>query len=192
MNSDTLSDASLADTRGIAVAQAPGDLADETGPAAPGAGEGADAAGDAVAGPGGIADEARDAAAGPGDVADEAATAVGGAGSSVNDQILDAVRALMAGAGSDPEGFALGLAKQAMVQAVVIAVQNAVAAQQRNYLLRQAVTASLVRHALEAPPDAALHIIGPHLLCDDIADTLRKLTSLLDEIGAMAKPSPSA
>ena len=112
----------------------------------------------------------------------------GGERSCVNDQILDAVRALSAHADSELGDFALDLTRQAMVHAVVVAIQNAVAAQQRNYLLRQAVTASLVRHALEAPPETALKIIEPHLLCDDIAETLRKLKDLLDEVNGLTRP----
>lgn len=79
-------------------------------------------------------------------------------------------------------GSAPALARQALVQAVTMALQNAVAAQQRNYLLRQAATTALVRQALAASPEEALKIVEPHLAGDDIAETLKQLWALFSEI----------
>lgn len=108
----------------------------------------------------------------------------------VNEQITDAIRALGSERTKELGAFTSDLARQALTQAVVMALQNAVAAQQRNYLLRQAMTTALVKQALEAPPEEALKIVEPHLAGDDIADTLKQLRGLLAEIEASETTQP--
>ena len=107
---------------------------------------------------------------------------------SINDQILDAVKALNTFSSDETAAFTAGLARQALVQSVVLAMQDAVAAQQRNYLLRQALTTSIAKHALEASSaEEAMQIVEPHLAGDDIAKTLKDLSTLLEELDAKAK-----
>lgn len=101
---------------------------------------------------------------------------------SVNDQILDAVQALAQYEGKDSSEFTIALARQALAQAVVMAVQNAVAAQQRNYLLQQAITTINIKRAFEVPAEEALKMIESHLAGNDIVDTIRQLKTLLDEL----------
>jgi hypothetical protein len=105
----------------------------------------------------------------------------------INEQIADAVRAMDSASFNALGDYSSALARQALTQAVVMAMQNAVAAQQRHYVLRQALTTALARQVLEAAPEEVMKIVAPHLAGDDIAATLGQLRGLLSEIDTQDK-----
>jgi len=100
----------------------------------------------------------------------------------VNDQIIDAVtqvNRLLAEGGDENSQV---MARQVMVQAVAMAMQNAVAQQQQAYILRNAATAAAVRAILDASPKEALALVHQKLPGEDVVATLGGLRQLMDEL----------
>ena len=115
----------------------------------------------------------------------------------VNSQIQDAiaqVNASLAGANSSVLTVA---AYQAIVQAVTLGLQNAVAAQQQSYILRNALTSAAASALLDGKreeADAILamaesKVVSPGISAD-IADLLAALKAIGEELRGLKYPVP--
>lgn len=111
--------------------------------------------------------------------------------SSINDQITDGVAETDAAIETNDESLRTAISQQILVQAVSLAMQDAVAQQQRLNTLRNAVTAAAAKVVLDACPEAlqtateAAHAamkIAESAQAEqgDIAATLERLRKLVD------------
>lgn len=112
-----------------------------------------------------------------------------------NDQIADAIRqATEINLESSP-AVSQAIAYQIVTQSVGLAMQNAVAQQQHNYMLRNAVVTAVARAVLELDPKEAIGLIDV-AFNDDIDKVLEKLQKLMMRAEEMkpddVKPPPSA
>lgn len=97
----------------------------------------------------------------------------------INSQITDAVAQVNAMVGASSEALARAMADQVMAHAVGLAMHNAVAQQQHQYMLRNAMTTAACRALLEASPEDALRYASEIPPGDDIAQTLERLRALM-------------
>lgn len=100
----------------------------------------------------------------------------------VNDQITNAVTQVNRLLAEEGDENSQAMARQVMVQAVAMAMQNAVAQQQQAYILRNAATTAAVKAILDASPKEALALVHQKLPGEDVVATLGGLRQLMDEL----------
>lgn len=111
--------------------------------------------------------------------------------SSTNDQtaqMADAMQSLQRAVGDSSDAFTAAAAYQLTVHAIALALQNAVAQQQQEYALRNAVTAAAARAVLDGKPqeaEAALALADKSFGQSNIARTLDELQTLMARVSEM-------
>lgn len=109
--------------------------------------------------------------------------------STINSQITDAVSQVDETVTGSSAATGEAMAQQVMAQAIGLAVQNAVHAQQQLYALRTAATTAAVKAVLQSSPEDALKIAKEMLQGRDLADTLTRLNKLMATVAAAESPA---
>ncbi len=87
----------------------------------------------------------------------------------------------------DPE-FSKALLHQAVSHSLALALQNAVAQQQQQYILRNAITTAAAKSLIESKPEEAIKFAKESLSDDGIRNTIQQLTGVFEEIQAKLAP----
>lgn len=100
----------------------------------------------------------------------------------VNDQITDAISQVNRTIEGQAQAQARAMTDQVMAHAIGLAMQNAVAQQQQNYILRNAVITAAASSILRASPEEAMKFAREVLANDDVAQTLDHLGNLAERL----------
>jgi hypothetical protein len=105
----------------------------------------------------------------------------------INDQVTDSVAQIQAMVNGSNTEFSHGVSQQITVHAVGLAMQNAVAQQQEQYILRNAIVTAAANAILESNPIEAITLAEKILSGDDVISTISGLKDLLNEADSTAK-----
>ncbi len=109
--------------------------------------------------------------------------------SKINEQIKNIAKTIGEQSCVSSEEFTQTLTQQIMVNAVGLAIQNAVAQQQQNYILRNAMTTAAARAMLESSlsPEDIMKFAKDALSGEDVISTLSGLKDLMDKVSSQDK-----
>lgn len=111
--------------------------------------------------------------------------------SGVNDQIADSVVQIQAMVNGTSAEFSHGVSQQITAHAVGLAMQNAVAQQQEQYILRNAIVTAAANAILESNPIDAITLAEKVMSGDDVISTITGLKDLLRDADSSAKGETS-
>ena len=102
--------------------------------------------------------------------------------SKLNDQITDSVAQIEKLIADNGGAQSKAIADQLTVQALSLAMQNAVAQQQHEYILKNAIVTAAAKAVLKSSPQDALALAEKALSGTDVVSTLASIKDLLGEI----------
>ena len=105
----------------------------------------------------------------------------------INDQITDSVAQIQAMVNGTNTEFSHGVSQQITAHAVGLAMQNAVAQQQEQYILRNAIVTAAANAILESNPIDAITLAEKIMSGDDVITTITGLKDLLHDADSSTK-----
>ncbi len=101
---------------------------------------------------------------------------------SVNDQVLDAIKELNATLAGNVDANVDALSFQLMAHSVALAMQNTVHQQQQAYILQNAATTAAVKAIMESDPKEAIELAKQGFGTAPLVDTLKELKGFMDDL----------
>ena len=101
-----------------------------------------------------------------------------------NDQIADSIRQVTSMNLGSEAAVNQAITYQILTQAVGLAMHNAVAQQQHNYMLRNALVTAVAKALLETNPSEAIKLVDVAFGNDDIEGVLERLHGLMERVEA--------
>lgn len=100
----------------------------------------------------------------------------------VNDQVLDAIKDLNSVLATNIDANTDALTHQLMTHSVALAIQNTVHQQQQAYILQNAATTAAVKAIMETDPKEAIELAKQGFSAAPLVDTLKELKGFMDEL----------
>jgi TPP-dependent trihydroxycyclohexane-1,2-dione (THcHDO) dehydratase len=101
---------------------------------------------------------------------------------SVNDQVIDAIKDLNSAMAGDADANVDALSYQLMAHSVALAMQNTVHQQQQAYVLQNAATTAAVKAIMESDPKEAIELAKQGFGTAPLVDTLKELKGFMDDL----------